>query len=121
MKWLPFGLVALTLLSLQAFARGEMDAIEQFKKLGGLVRQDDAKTGKPVVAALINEKGTDEALKHVAKFRELEYLSLVESSVTDAGLPHLKDLKKLEDLFLRKTKIAGSGLKVLTTLPSLTN
>ena len=62
---------------------------------------------------------TDEGLKIVGRFPDLERLTLQRAPITDAGLAHLKDCKKLSLLRLYDTAVTDRGLRSLAKLQSL--
>ena len=64
-------------------------------------------------------KITDEGLKDVAKFQQLEWLVLIDTKITDAGLKDMAKLRKLEELRLDGTKITDEGLKDVAKLQNL--
>jgi len=75
----------------------EAAAVKMIEELGGKVRVDDKRPGKPVVA-----------------------VSLEGTKVTDAGLKELKELKSLRSLYLMHTKVTDAGVKELqAALPRL--
>ena len=69
---------------------------------------------------LSDTKITDNALKHIAQFKNLTRLSLDNTSITDAGLSHIKALPRLRHLNLYHTNITDSGLKSLSNSKELT-
>ena len=74
----------------------EKKAIAAIKKLGGRVKVDDEKPGKPVISVdLRRTKVTDAGLVHLKGLTELRGLFLYYTNVTDAGLVHLKGLTEL--------------------------
>ncbi|MCE9567515.1 MAG: hypothetical protein K8U57_36410 [Planctomycetes bacterium] len=122
----------------------EEDAVKFVEKLGGTVKRDDTKPGKPVVKVELWEseltdaglkelapltqltslsiggtKITDAGLKELAHFSDLTTLSLRETAVTDVGLKELANLKKLSELGLNETKITDVGLKELANIKTL--
>lgn len=62
---------------------------------------------------------TDEALAQVARFPQLEFLSISNSPVTDQGLLFLKDLRRIKVLFADGTWISAEGLGNSAWLHSL--
>ena len=62
---------------------------------------------------------TDEILRVVGRFGQLEVLSLDGSHITDAGLAHLKRLKALRQLRLSHTEVSNVGLGHLRGLSAL--
>ena len=67
----------------------KLKAVIDIEKLGGSVRLDEKRPGKPVVRVDLND-----------------------TEVTDAGLVHLKELANLEQLFLGGRNITDAGLVV---------
>src|SRR5262249_24350581 len=67
---------------------------------------------------LAYSKITDDGVKHVNTFRNLESLSFYECRSTDKGMVQLKDLKKLRRLDLYLTDVTPAGVKeLLNALP----
>lgn len=62
---------------------------------------------------------TDDDLRNVRSFTELEGLNLSNSCVTDEGLVQLRDHPRLWLLVLDGTKVNGEGFETLATLPRL--
>jgi hypothetical protein len=63
---------------------------------------------------------TDEGLKQLKRFFQLEILGLRAARVTDGGLVHLKELAKLKTLDLIDTKVTDAGINNLKmALPEL--
>jgi len=75
--------------------------------------------GRVIDLRLEGPQFDDKALAHVAKFPELEGLSLARSAVTDAGLEKLPVLKNLERITLVGTKVTNRGLKAVGKMPAL--
>src|SRR5262249_33382989 len=61
---------------------------------------------------------TDQGLKELARFKNLERLGLGKN-VTDAGLKELAGLKSLQILWLTHTKVTDAGMKELAGLKNL--
>lgn len=64
---------------------------------------------------------TDEHLKQIRGFKNLEYLAIVCPLVTDDGFSVVAELKKLQTLVLSETKVTDTGLKSLSGLTELQN
>ena len=96
----------------------EIAAIEA---LGGSVRRDDERSGRPVVYINLGgcQKLKDEDLKILASFPELRVLVLGGTATSDAGLKHVAGLKNLTELYLIGTDITDAGLKELVGLQKL--
>ena len=62
---------------------------------------------------------SDDLLKEIAVFTNLEYLNLNGSPVTDSGLKHISTLPHLLELNLGGTQIKGMGLSNLRTMHNL--
>lgn len=62
---------------------------------------------------------TDDDLRNVRSFTELQGLNLSNSCVTDKGLVQLRDHPRLWLLVLNGTKVNGEGFEHLATLPRL--
>ena len=103
----------------------QAEAIAAIEKLGGSVRVDLKKPGKPVIAVSFYRtntkvsKVTDAGLVHLKGLTELQTLQLANTKVTDAGLVHLKGLTKLQKLELYNTKVTDAGLMHLNGLTNL--
>ena len=99
----------------------EAKAIAAVEKLGGTVKRDDAKPGKPVtdVDLAFSKTLKDDDLKILKEFKKLEWVSFNGTAVTDAGLVHLKDLKTLKTIGLLDTAVTDKGLDHLKGLKSL--
>ena len=124
----------------------EDKALATVERLGGQVRRDEAKPGKPVSDVTLRGKGvTDADLKDLAAFKGLDWpdphryrgdgcgaqrishrsrgwsaLSLRGSKATDAGLKELAPLKGLVYLRLCAAReITDAGLKELAPLKGL--
>lgn len=62
---------------------------------------------------------TDENLRPIRAFREIEYIAVVCPQVTDAGIGPLEGLPELDTLLLSGTGVTDAGLKSLSALPQL--
>ena len=62
---------------------------------------------------------TDETLRGMGGFSQLERLNLSGTTITDRGLAHLKGLNELRKLNLPGTQITDAGMAHLKTLPNL--
>lgn len=62
---------------------------------------------------------TDNGLKFLADWTDLQELSLDGTHVTDNGLQHLAKMKKLQRLVLSDTRVTDAGMTHLTKLPAL--
>lgn len=94
-------------------AATEDDAVKFVEKMGGKVKRDEAKPGKPVVEVdFIGKEIKDADLAQLAPLQELTALNLGNSKTTDAGLKALTVLKKLETLRLgQENKVTEAGEK----------
>lgn len=63
---------------------------------------------------------TDGSLKYFYNFQKLKILNIDDTNITDAGLKHLKDLKSLKELDLFNTKVTDKGIQELASVKSLT-
>ncbi len=107
--------------------------LAEVQKNGGLYRRNAggrysrAVTGIDLDATVVFDTGevrarghaTDEILRVVGRFGQLEVLSLDGSHITDAGLVHLKRLKALRQLRLAHTEVSNAGLGHLRGLSAL--
>lgn len=66
-----------------------------------------------------HSKLPDTALRQLAAFPELEFLSIISDQVTDDGLGHLKKLPKLKTLYINSSTITDQGLESLKDVPQL--
>ena len=91
----------------------KLRAIAAIKKLGGSIKLDVTRAGKPVSSVrLFDSKIRDPELVHLKEFSDLKVLYLgFSNSVGDAGLAHLSGLTKLESLDLAYTKVGDAGVK----------
>ena len=64
-------------------------------------------------------KISDQSLKEIARFKNLNKLHLEHTAVTDAGIADLKSLSYLQYVNLFDTKISDSGLKNIARMKSL--
>jgi hypothetical protein len=96
-------------------------AVEAVKRLGGTVRVDEKRPGKPVVAASFPGTATDADLKVLAGLKDLQTLDLTFSQVTDAGMKELTGLKGLKELHLYVTEVGDAGLKDVAALKGRRN
>jgi len=104
------GLLVLTLTG----RADEAAAVKMIEKLGGRVKVDTKRPGKPVVGVdLDRTKVTDADLKELKELKSWRKLDLTNTKVTDAGVKELKVLKSLEVLFLTGTKVTDAGVKEL--------
>src|SRR5262245_57876550 len=103
------------------FADEADDAAEAMvKKLGGSVRRDDQRAGKPIVGVVLSLSDcTDADLQKLAGLKSLESLALYRTAVTDTGLKELAGLTSLKTLDLIATKVTDAGMKELAGLKSL--
>ncbi|HKB37026.1 MAG TPA: hypothetical protein VKD72_11265, partial [Gemmataceae bacterium] len=104
----------------QPGVKDEQSAVKAIEKLGGTVRVDAKRPGKPVVD--VDLSGTTVAgaeLKELKELKSLQGLRLGDTKVTDAGLKELKELKRLQELDLSITKVTDAGLKELKEIKSL--
>lgn len=71
------------------------------------------------VIGLTSKNVTDEDLKYLISFPEVEVIQLTNSKITDKGLNYFSELKKLRILKLEKTNITDNGLRFLKKIESL--
>jgi Leucine Rich repeat len=112
----------LVVLALSGVARAdEAEAVAALKKVGATVLYTDNDPKKPVrTIYLPGKKVTDESLKHLAAFSQLQILKLdAASKITDDGLKELASLKQLQDLGLGSTQVTDAGLKHLAGFKDL--
>lgn len=62
---------------------------------------------------------SDEGLKTLSTYSQLQRLSLQQTDITDAGLKHLATLKTLEALNLHSTSVTNEGIQALLPLENL--
>ena len=89
----------------------EKRAAAAVEKLGGKVEFNS--NGDVIKVDLNNTKFTDDDLKNLERFTELEWLDLRVSTLTDAGMAHLAGLRKLKFLNVARTSVSDKGLSVL--------
>lgn len=97
----------------------EKAAIVYFDKLGGWVKVDDNRPGRPVIMVYLKAtKITDAGLVHLKGLTKLQSLELDDTKITDSGLLHLKGLTNLRVLKLKGTRVTRAGYeKLLKALP----
>jgi internalin A len=90
------------------------------EKLGGTVKRDEQKAGKPVFIVDLNStKISDAGLKELTAFKQLQMLDLGNTNISNEGLKELAGLRRLQVLDLGGTKISDAGLKELAGLQQL--
>lgn len=95
-------------------------AIERVEQLRGEVRIDGEKPGEPIWAVEFASTAiTNDDLRVLTSFPELESLNLAETAITDAGLVHVAACRNLRELNLSATKITDAGLVKLANLREL--
>lgn len=62
---------------------------------------------------------SDEHLRHLRAFKQLDYLAVVTPTVSDAGIANLAGLTNLDTLFLSDSGLTNEGLKALAGLEKL--
>ena len=98
----------------------QAEAIAAIERLGGKLKFADDRPGRPVIEiALGGTAASDADLACLARFPELETLSLFDSSIGDAGIAELKPLANLRTLYLGRTKITDAGLDALAGMQRL--
>src|SRR5437773_1167663 len=116
-RWVDGGVLLGLLVLVLAGRADEASAVKAIEKLGGKVRVDDKRLGKPIVEVdLGNTEVPDAGLKELKEFKSLE--SLIAGKVTDAGLKELKELGSLQRLGLDASPVTDAGLKELNELKS---
>src|SRR5262245_40696861 len=80
----------------------ERKALAALREAGAVVKVDEDKPGKPVVAVHFAPnfgKVTDDQLSHLRAFPQLRSVQIPNKPfVTDAGLAHLAELDQLEEV-----------------------
>jgi hypothetical protein len=107
-------------------------ALAEIQRAGGLYMREERGHWRPVIGidlddSTVYDSGdvrvrgpvTDATLLAVARFGELEELSLSGAHVTDAGLARLEGLKRLRRLNLSRTPLGDAGLHSLMQIPEL--
>ncbi|HVF30726.1 MAG TPA: amidohydrolase family protein, partial [Pyrinomonadaceae bacterium] len=92
-------------------------AVAEIQKLGGRIETNAG--GGVVKIDLNNAKLTDNDLRHIERFHELEWLDLRITPVTDEGVARLGGLRKLKFLNLFRTGLSDKGLASLQGLNNL--
>jgi endonuclease YncB( thermonuclease family) len=89
-------------------------SLEALRELEPVVKLDEGRPGKPVVAIhfLPNfGKVTDEHLAHLKAFPHLRSVEIPNKKlVTDAGLAHLAELDQLDELVLNGTAVSAEAI-----------
>ena len=73
------------------------------------------------LALLTCQRVTDQGMKHVASFSQLQFLSIDNTTITDLSIRQILHLKELEYLNISGTKVTADGLASLAQLPKLTD
>ena len=92
-------------------------AVEEIKKVGGMVTPNPAGEVSSVVLAM--SKVTDEGLVHLTGLKDISSLTLTSNIITDKGLVHLEGLTGLKSLILSGTNLTDAGLVHLKGLINL--
>jgi Leucine-rich repeat (LRR) protein len=112
--------LALAVLTVAGCQNERVHHIEALRKLGGGVFPANAGSDQPVLSVrLLNKPITDEDLKHVEGFTELQTLEIHGTPITDQGLASVKGLTNLTLLDLSKARISDAGLANLQDLKKL--
>jgi hypothetical protein len=118
------GVCGLLALATSLHAQGPGDdasrALATLEHLGAKVKRNEAAPGKPVVAIDLRETNiTNEGLKDLAFFPQLQLVDLRRTRITDAGLKELAKVRRLRHLELGDTQVTGTGLRDLVPLTQL--
>jgi len=62
---------------------------------------------------------TDDSLKIIGKYKDLNWLDLTYSNVTDDGVQHLSSLSNIRKISFEGTKISNSSAGILSNFPDL--
>jgi hypothetical protein len=90
---------------------GEQRAVARIRGLGGDIRVDEGRTGRPVVAVDLHTRlVTDDDLACLTSLPELRFLGLTDTAITDDGLRLLRGLANLEELALASPGVTDAGL-----------
>lgn len=100
-----------------SFAVVQKTAAAEIEKLGGKVEFNS--NGDAVKIDLNNAKISNDDLKKLEPFTELEWLDLRITPIGDEGVAHLKNLRKLKFLNLFRTNLSDKGLADLQGLTQL--
>lgn len=84
-----------------------------------LAAHDLSRLSGTLTVSLSGNPVTDEGLRHVARYRRLNYLVLAETQITDTGLAHLKDCDDLYGLSLNHTDVTDAGLAHLAGMSQI--
>ena len=119
-RWMEGSGVVLDLLVLAVIGCGQESALSEkqaatvkaIEMLGGKVKRDAQRPGKPIVGvSFFATEVTDAGLKEMKELSSLQSLSLSATKVTDAGLKELKKLKSLQSLDLAPPGSQMRGLR----------
>src|SRR5262245_65519810 len=111
--------IALTLGACSAGAQAngpeaERKALAALRELEAVVKVDEARPGKPVVAVHFPPnfgKVTDDHLAHLKAFPHLRSVAIPNKPfVTDAGLANLAELDQLEEVVLNGTSVTAEAV-----------
>src|SRR5262245_17212015 len=144
-----YGWAILPLVFCPATVGAQEDGTAQaLERLGAIVRRDDTKPNRPVVAVIFGlrplppdttseaakdallaggypipspetVKVTDADLKDLGKLEQLEVLDLCGGEITNKTLEYVKDLKNLQVLDLRKTRVDNEGMRLIKRFKGL--
>lgn len=95
----------------------EKRAAAAIEKLGGKVEFNA--DGEVIKVDLNNAKITDDDLKHLERFSELEWLDLRVTPIGDEGVSHIRNLRKLKFLNVARTTFSDKGLEYISGLVEL--
>jgi hypothetical protein len=112
-------------------AREQKAAVEEIRKLGGLVAYEYHGPawlqsslgvdffGTVCGVSLVRSPVTDAGLERLKGLTQLQMLTLEGPQITDGGLENLEGMSQLESLCLSDTKVTDAGLKHLRVLTKL--
>ena len=89
------------------------ESLAVFGRITGIVLNERTDGHKAPDAKSLNDRVTDDWLKHVENQKDLKRLELSGTAVTSAGLVHLKDLPNLEWLNVCLTAVDDAGFENL--------
>ena len=100
--------------------KAEHRALAAITKLGGTVKFDRQRPGKPIISVDLHQSSvTDSGLSEIGELTRLETLNLGSTQVTDDGLAVLKQMADLEILYLNRTDVSDTGIEYLVELKNL--
>ncbi len=95
-------------------------ALARVAELGGTVTRDEKRPGKPLVLLHLNGASvTDATLIEMAPLKAASHLALMSTAVTEDGLKELGAFREVQSLYLDGLAVTAVSLKHVAALPKL--